>query len=65
MYLYRANGVLMLRTEINGVLGPAENLDAYLANLGYTFNSALIDRNGAVHILATKAGLNGVYYLRK
>jgi hypothetical protein len=66
VYHYKIDGVNMLRVETNGVLGPPENLDTYIAGLGYAgVYSVVVDESGQVHLLVGKDGESKLYYLRR
>ncbi|MFZ2100409.1 MAG: hypothetical protein WAU86_07580, partial [Oricola sp.] len=66
VYHYKIDGVSMLRVETDGVLGPPENLDTYIAGLGYAgVYSVVVDEAGEVHLLVGKDGESKLYYLRR
>ncbi len=68
VYVYRSGDALYVRTESNGVLGAAYNLNDALAARGYTGAPAafFVDRAGGLHMLVVgaKNGVEGFYYVK-
>ncbi|MBN2006599.1 MAG: Ig-like domain-containing protein [Anaerolineae bacterium] len=66
-YVYRNGDALYARTESNGVLGAAYNLNNALAARGYTGTPVafFVDRAGGLHMLVAgaKDGVEGFYYV--
>ena len=67
-YVYSYNSTWYIRTEINGVLGEAQSVAAYLAARGYsgTALAFFVDAGGDLHVVVSgaKDGVAGFYYVR-
>jgi hypothetical protein len=67
-YVYSNDGVLMMRTETDGVLGPAQIVADYLSARGYSGSPAayFTDAAGDLHMIISgeKNGTAGFYYVK-
>jgi len=67
-YVYTDNWGLKTRTEMNGALSPAQNIDDYLSARGYTGSplTFFTDAAGGLHMIISgeKSGVMGFFYVQ-
>ena len=67
-YVYSYNSTWYIRTEINGVLGDPQSVEAYLAARGYsgTALAFFVDAGGDLYMVVSgaKDGVAGFYYVQ-